>query len=111
MVHAGPVYLGKLWDETLLGKMLKLNAERKYAKKKEIEKMLSTMKGESAVHSYGYYDLHVLAKKMKRQISGIDEAVAGLRKAGFAASRTHFCPTAIRTGAPHEKVLEVLCNE
>lgn len=110
MVHAGPVYLGNLWSGKLLGKMLKLNAARKYAKRKEIEKMLSTMRQESEIASYGYYDLHVLAKRMKKQISGIDDAIAGLRKAGFAAARTHFCPTAVRTDAPHEKVLEVLCK-
>lgn len=110
MVHAGPLYLGKLWDGKLLGKMLKLNAARKYSKKKEIEKMLQAMKDECAIHSYGYYDLHVLAKKMKKPISRIDDAIEGLRKAGFAASRTHFSPTSIRTDAPHNKVLEVLCK-
>lgn len=110
MVHAGPLYLGKLWDEKLLEKMLKLNVLRKYAKRKEIEKMLSTMLSESAIRSHGYYDLHTLAKKMKKPISRIDDAIEGLRKAGFAAARTHFCPTAVRTDAPHEKVLEVLCR-
>ena len=111
LVHAGPVYLGKLWDEKLLGKMLKLNAQRKYRRGKEIEKLLSTMKQEGAIASYGYYDLHVLAKKMKTPISSMDDAIGKLRKTGFAASRTHFCPTAVRTDAPHEKVLKLLANE
>ncbi|MCX6773212.1 MAG: tRNA (guanine(10)-N(2))-dimethyltransferase [Candidatus Micrarchaeota archaeon] len=110
MVHGGPVYLGALWDEKLLEKMLKLNVQRKYRRSKEIEKLLSTMKQEGAIASYGYYDLHKLAKKMKTSISSMDDAIGKLKRAGFAASRTHFCPTAVRTDAPHEAVLKVLCK-
>jgi len=106
--HAGPLYLGELWDAELLGKMLKLNVLRSYRKKKEIGKTLSTQLSESRIPSYGYYDLHTLAKKRKTAIMSIDGALEAIRKAGFAAARTHFCPTAVRTGAPHEAVLKAL---
>ena len=106
--HAGPLYLGRLWDADLLARMNSLNAQRDYGKKREIDKLLRTQIGESTIASYGYYDLHVLAKKMKSRIRGIDAALGALRAAGFRASRTHFCPTAVRTDAPHEKVLEAL---
>lgn len=108
MVHAGPLYLGNLWDGRLLEKMLKLNAEREYRKKKGIEKILRTMKAESAIPAYGYYDLHTLAKKMKKPIKSMDEAIERVTGAGFAAARTHFSHTSVRTDAPHEKILEVL---
>jgi len=111
LVHGGPLYLGRLWDSQLLDKMSKLNAERKYRKGKEIEKILRTMKDESAIPSIGYYDLHKLAKRMKTQLGGMDDAIGKLRKAGFAAARTHFCPTAVRTDAPHDTVLKVLAKE
>ncbi|MCX8174924.1 MAG: tRNA (guanine(10)-N(2))-dimethyltransferase [Candidatus Micrarchaeota archaeon] len=104
----GPLYLGKLWDERLLGRMAKLNAARNYRLKKEIEKVLSLMLAESGVGAQGYYDLHEIAKRRKVPVSSIDEALAKLRQSGFCASRTHFCPTAVRTDAPHETVLEVL---
>lgn len=104
----GPLYLGSLWDGALLEKMLALNTERGGGKPKEIEKLLSTMLGEAAIPSIGYYDLHVLAKKRGCKILPMDDAVARLRKAGFSASRTHFCPTAVRTDAPHEKALALL---
>ncbi|VVC00393.1 tRNA (guanine(26)-N(2))-dimethyltransferase [uncultured archaeon] len=106
--NGGPLFIGKLWDEKVLGKMLALNVKRKYAKKKEIEKILSTMIAESAIPSYGYYDLHTLAKKMGGAILGMDDAVEKLQKTGAAVSRTHFCPTAVRTDASHETVLKVL---
>jgi len=104
----GPLWLGALWDSALLEKMLLLNAERKYAKAKEIERLLSTMRNEGRIDSIGYYDLHTVAKKRGARILPIDDAVAKIREAGFAASRTHFCPTAVRADAPHGKVLKLL---
>ena len=111
LLHGGPMHIGALWDSSLLGRMLPLNAERKYAKAKEIEKLLGTMHAESAIPSIGYYDLHVFAKKQESKILSMDDAIAKIREAGFAASRTHFCPTAVRTDAPHEKVLELLSGK
>lgn len=108
LVHAGPLFLGKLWKPELLEGMQKLAAQREYLQGKEIGKILSAIVSESAISAYGYYDLHVLAKKMKVRIMSMDSALSALRAGGFAAGRTHFCPTAVRTDAPHEKVLEVL---
>ncbi len=109
LVHAGPLFLGELWSPALLERMLGLSAERGYRKSREIDKILRTILSESAIPAYAYYDLHKLAKKNRGRIMGMEEALSALWKAGFAASRTHFCPTAIRTDAPHEKVLEALC--
>jgi tRNA (guanine26-N2/guanine27-N2)-dimethyltransferase len=105
MEFAGPLYTGALWDGRLVEKMLKENAARGYGNSAKIEGLLLTMLEESAIPSYGYYDLHVLAKRMSGRILPIDEMVARLRAAGFSASRTHFCPTAVRTDAPHEFVV------
>jgi len=104
---AGPLYTGSLWNGGLLEKALCLNTKRKYGKAKAIEKILATMLSESKVGAYGYYDLHVLAEKLGKRILSMDEAIANIRKEGFAAERTHFCPTAIRTDAPHEAVLRL----
>ncbi len=105
LLHGGPLYTGGLWDEKILGKMLQLNAERGYARKKQVEKLLRTQLAESRIAAYGYYDLHVLARKLGKGIISMDEAIGKIRSAGFAAERTHFCPTAIRTDAPHEKAI------
>ena len=69
------------------------------------------MRDEAKIASIGYYDLHVLAKKRGCRIMPIDDAVARLRSGGFSASRTHFCPTAVRTDAPHEKALQALSGK
>jgi tRNA (guanine26-N2/guanine27-N2)-dimethyltransferase len=104
----GPFYLGDLWDGKLLERMLKLNAERAYSRKGEIGKVLLTMLSESRINACGYYDLHVLARRMKAPIRSMDAALERLRNGGFLASRTHFCPTAVRTDAPHGAVLGLL---
>lgn len=108
LVHGGPLYIGKLWEGKLLEKMIALNASRDYAKRKYIEKFLRTQLAESKVDAYGYYDLHIMARKLHGKIMGMDEAIAALRKAGFAAERTHFCPTAIRSGAPHKEIVKLV---
>ena len=105
---AGPIYLGNLWDGKVLERMLALNAERKLERAREIEKILRTMLQESRIASYGYYDLHTLAKKNLAPIMAIERALAKLHKAGFSAARTHFCPTAVRTDAPHSEVLKLV---
>jgi len=105
---AGPLWLGKLWEPPLVEKMLRLNAARDYKKKAQIEKLLQTVLAESRIGAYGYYDLHVLAKKMLRPIMRMEDAIGRLRSAGFAAERTHFCPTAIRTDAPHAEVMAMI---
>ena len=107
LLFAGPLYLGELWNGELLEKMLALNGKRKYAKAAQIEKLLKTQLAESKIDAYGYYDLHVLAKKGKGKIIGMDAALERLRKGEFAAERTHFCPTAIRADAPHGKIVKL----
>jgi len=111
LMHGGPMHLGALWDGALAERMLALNAERGGAKAKEIEKMLHTISAEAKIPSLGYYDLHVIAKKQGVKILPIDDAVETLGRAGFSASRTHFCPTAVRTDAPHEKAIALLSGK
>ena len=108
LMIGGPLWLGTLWDTKLVGKMLALSARRKYAKGAQLERLLATILEESKTGATGYYDLHVLAKKAGKKIHSMDEALGRLRGAGFFASRTHFCPTAVRTDAPHGRVLSLL---
>jgi len=105
---AGPLYTGRLWDPAILQRMLEENAQRGYRKAAQIEKLLRTQLSESKISSFGYYDLHVVAKKLGIKIPPVEEALERLRANGFSAQKTHFCPTAIKTDAPHGVFLEVL---
>ncbi|MEM4633679.1 MAG: tRNA (guanine(10)-N(2))-dimethyltransferase [Candidatus Anstonellaceae archaeon] len=105
---AGPMYLGKLWDGEVIPKMLLLNAQRKTRNSAQAEKILDAIRKESEIEAQGYYDLHTLAKKNLSAIIAIDKAILMLQQAGFQACRTHFCPTAIRTNAPHAEVARLV---
>jgi tRNA (guanine26-N2/guanine27-N2)-dimethyltransferase len=131
LMHGGPLWLGRLWDATILEMMVALNAKRGYGtrnfrknfsavgnpmgftttKAGLVEKMLRTQLAESKVEAYGYYDLHVLARKLKGKIASMDRALETIRASGFAAERTHFCPTAIRTDAPHMEIARMVKGE
>ena len=108
LMHAGPLYLGALWDSALVGRMLSLDASRGYKDARKIEGMLSTIKSESEIGACSYYDLHTLAKKWGGKILSMDDALLRMKALGLCASRTHLCPTAIRTSAPYGKVREAL---
>jgi tRNA (guanine26-N2/guanine27-N2)-dimethyltransferase len=101
----GPMHIGQIWESGILEKMLMLNEKRSYRNKAKIMKMLSIMEQESRIDAPGYYDLHVLAKKLHAKIKSMDEAIGLLARGGFEAKRTHFCQTAIRTNAPHDEVV------
>ncbi|MCX8197859.1 MAG: tRNA (guanine(10)-N(2))-dimethyltransferase [Candidatus Micrarchaeota archaeon] len=105
---AGPMHLGELWDRKIAQKMLSLNKERGLHGWEEAGKILGAINEELAVGSCFYWDLHTLAKKTLRPIIPIQKAIESLRDAGYKASRTHFCPTAIRADAPHEEILRLV---
>lgn len=108
LLHAGPLYTGGIWDSALVERMKKENASRGYKNAARIDKMLAAIFQESKIAAIGYYDLHKIAKKWGGKILSIDDALSRLRGAGFSAERTHFCPTALRTDAPHWKIRERL---
>ncbi|MCX8195023.1 MAG: tRNA (guanine(10)-N(2))-dimethyltransferase [Candidatus Micrarchaeota archaeon] len=111
MQIAGPVYLGELWESPLVERMLEKNSQRNYKSAAKIERLLKTMIEENKIGGYGYYDLHVIAKKFGGRIASMEEALERLRSEGFEAQRTHFRPTAIRTNAPHERIVEIFSNK
>ena len=82
--YCGPLWTGKLFDVTLLKKMVKNN------KYKEDQKFLELLLEESNVDMVGYHDMHALARKKKKNVPKFDE----LLKKG---ARTHFSPYGIKT--------------
>ena len=126
---AGPMWLGQLWDEKLTERMRKLARQSSYfsdVKKTtiktfekefgliinkniivsyETQKLLHTIKEESKINSFGFYDLAIF---MLKQVPKISDVIATLQKKGFLAARTHFSPTGIRTNVTKEEFLKIL---
>jgi len=95
---AGPLWVGPLWDRRFVKSMAALNEKRDYGQKKAIEKLLTTIYGEAALGPL-FFDVHRLCSQLKATPPRLDDLVAGLRKKGFKAARTHFRENSIRTNA------------
>lgn len=96
--YAGPLWLGELHEKKFLHKMGKENAKRTYADKDEIGKMLELLIGEAGMPPF-YYDLHEFCGRRKVDVPKMEDVVAGLRKRGFRAVRTHFSEKGLKTDA------------
>ena len=84
MDFAGPLYIGKLFENNLI---------------KGFD-LIPNILQEAKIGTVGYYDTHYLAKKLNLpKTPKIDGAVNNLIKAGFKASKTHFSPNGIKTDA------------
>ncbi len=103
MEHAGPVYLGKLWDSSLLKKMRSLNEYE------DLDKFLSLLHEESRIDAIGFYDMHEVVKAHSLGCIPKREAlISQLKKMGHKASPTHFTGKGIRTTALLEDVLKAI---
>jgi tRNA (guanine26-N2/guanine27-N2)-dimethyltransferase len=106
---AGPLWIGDLFKESYLNDTIKIlesgDTEDYHHKALDV---LEKMVEESVLTNRPYIDIHALCDlhnlaPPKNQII-IDE----LKEQGFAVTRTHFKPTAIRTDATVEEVTKII---
>ncbi len=102
--HAGPLFLGELWNVRFLRDMREINEERNYAKRAEIDEMLALMEGEAGMPPT-YFDLHKVAGKLRKSPPNFESFMKRLRERGFKVSRTHFKRNSVRTNAGLDDVL------
>ncbi|NIO22698.1 MAG: tRNA (guanine(10)-N(2))-dimethyltransferase [Candidatus Aenigmarchaeota archaeon] len=86
----GPIWTGKIQDKDFCRKLL-TNFE--FGNRKEI--MLCS----EEIDSPFYYDLHRIAKSMKKSSPKIENVIENLKRKGFRASRTHLCATGVKTNS------------
>jgi len=96
--HAGPLFLGELWNARFLKNMREINHQRDYGNKWKIDEMLSLMEEEAGMPPT-YFDLHKIAEKLKKSPPNFESFVKKLREKGFKVSRTHFKSNSIRSDA------------
>ncbi len=101
--HAGPLWLGSLWNKTTLEGMTKLNHARKYKNKLQIDSLLATIISEATLPPT-YFDLHKISKRLGVSAVSPDLVIELLHKSGFQASKTHFQYNCVRTDAKIDTV-------
>lgn len=92
-VHAGPLWTGPLHDTGFLNDLADLNRDEKTGE------LLQTLRDEAEGPPL-YYSTNLTASRAKTGPPPIREFVEALRDEGYAATRTHFDPEAVKTDAP-----------
>jgi len=98
---AGPLYLGPLNDHEFVD-----SVKREMSKRGFPLELIQEISYE--IDQPIYYDLHYLYKKTKVHPRKMEEILELLEDKGFVASRTHFCPTAIKTNASFEELKKLM---
>ena len=96
-VGVGPLWIGKLFDRKLLSKMVKNNPFPKE------EKFLTALYKESKIDKPGFYDLHALAKKYKKEAPKMESVLKELQ-----AVKTHFSDQGFKTKKKLSEIKKVL---
>ncbi len=91
----GPIWLGELWDKSVLKEISDEN------------KIVRTIKEEAEVGEIGYYHLPNIFSIAKKSAK-TDIMLEKLRKQGFKASKTHFDSQAIRTNAEIKDIIKTI---
>ncbi|MBI2658135.1 hypothetical protein HYX08_05575 [Candidatus Woesearchaeota archaeon] len=107
---AGPMWLGNLWDKELAAKICRNAINSKtFKNNKELIKFLDTIKEESKISQFGFYDLHYICGKNNIKILHKKEDIlAKIRKKGCKASGTHFRGEGIRSSVSLKGLIRIL---
>ncbi len=103
--HAGPLWLGKIIDQNFVNAVLSDLAGRGFRLARQEFALLSRCV-EEADGPPTFYDMNEFAGNLKISPPKIEDVIAGLRRQGHFASRTHFSGTGIRTDAPFDIIVE-----
>ncbi|HID04570.1 MAG TPA: tRNA (guanine(10)-N(2))-dimethyltransferase [Candidatus Caldiarchaeum subterraneum] len=100
---AGPLWVGRLSDNSLAGRML----ERVGEDYDEARRALSRIVSEDT-SLVGYYPIPLLSRWARRSPPPPKAVIEELRNLGYRASQTHIDPNAVKTDAPPEDIKRVL---
>ncbi|WP_297437792.1 tRNA (guanine(10)-N(2))-dimethyltransferase [Thermococcus sp.] len=102
----GPLWLGPLKNQAFVETLLSAVESVPLGDPRKTPKFLRTLAEELDVPFH--YDTHALARRNNFQVGKLTGVIKELRDRGHRATRTHFSPTALKTDAPFEDVLDAL---
>ncbi|MHA3962971.1 MAG: tRNA (guanine(10)-N(2))-dimethyltransferase [Candidatus Thorarchaeota archaeon SMTZ1-45] len=108
---AGPLWIGALFQNQYLIDAINLLAkDESQTYHRRVSGILEKMLEESILTSRPYIDLHALCDLYNLTPPKTRIIIQGLKDQGFEVSRTHFKPTAIRTTASVNEVMQIILN-
>lgn len=99
----GSIYMGEIKNDFFCSMISEEIKKRDF---KEEMRLINTIISE--LNLPFYFDLSKIAKRYKKKLVKIERVVDDLRKKGFAATRTHFSSTGIKTDATEKEILDIL---
>ncbi len=102
MQYSGPLWTGELCDKNLSEDISKRNIE------KANNTFLEILENESELNLVGFYDIHALCKHFKLDIPRQEILMEKVSDKDYFVSRTHFCPTAIKTNMPVNELVDLI---
>ncbi len=99
----GHVYLGPLKSHFFLKSLIDELKKRGFEEEEKFVKLV-----DEEINNPFYFDLTWISKKYKKKIPKVQSVVDALKSSGFAATRTHFSPTGVKTTATFEEVLKIV---
>jgi tRNA (guanine26-N2/guanine27-N2)-dimethyltransferase len=107
MDYAGPLWLGKIFDEDYIELMLKENRSVALGNSARISKLLSIAKNEASA-PITYFVVDKLSGKLGLPSPSLQTFISALHNSGFQAVQTHFNSRGVRTNAPAIALLKLL---
>ncbi|MCF2137169.1 MAG: tRNA (guanine(10)-N(2))-dimethyltransferase [Candidatus Thorarchaeota archaeon] len=104
---AGPLWIGPLFNSTTLSSAREIEAKGEQFSKRA-GKILELMRKEQELTEFTYVDLHMLCDAYGLSPPRRQDIMDKLEETGHRVTRTHFRPTAIRTDAEVEDVLNAI---
>ncbi len=102
----GPLWLGPLKDQEFVGALLTAAENSHLGDPRKTPEFLRLLAEELDVPFF--HDTHALARRNGLQVGKLTRIIEELRNMGYRATRTHFSPTALKTDAPFEDVMDAL---
>ena len=104
---AGPIWLGSLWDEEVVQRMVKYTPNLSSSRLSEVQLILSRI-CEEVDSSAFYYRTDSFARSLRMRPLRIARVVDALLYSGHQACRTHFDPKGFRTNMKFEELVVLL---
>lgn len=107
LIHAGPMWLGKIEDKEFIEKMIDEVNHKKINTEKTVLKLLNSCLIESNA-PITFFDVHTICRNLKISAPKLDLVFEKLKKENFIAFKTHFNPLGIKTDATIDDVKRIL---
>ncbi len=107
---AGPLWIGDLFDVSLLDTALTFLTEEETGFHKRVSTLLPLMREEAELTDNPYVDLHMLCDLYGFTPPKTDTVMERVKELDHSVSRTHFRPTAIRTSASIGELAKVISD-